>query len=114
MKASNLFVLGVVGIGLYYVYKSVSGVANAASAGINAATCGLSSGIASLWNSLTLNSCTMALQGNIVLPTGAQVSASSVPIGTDCNGNVYAQVQGGVYQLSGSDANGNWPATQIQ
>jgi hypothetical protein len=113
VKAGDLFVLGVVGIGLYYVYKSVSGVANAASAGVTAATCGLSSGIASLWNSLTLNSCTMSLQGNIVFPNGAQVAASSVPIGTDCQGNVYAQYQGGVYQLSGSNSCGNWPATQV-
>lgn len=113
MKAGNILVLGAVGIGLYYLYKSVSGTFNAASSGLNAATCGIASGIANFWNSLTLSTCTMGLQGNIVLPNGQQVAASAVQIGQDCAGNVYAQYGGGVYQLSSSNSCGNWNATQV-
>lgn len=113
MKAKDLFLLGAVGIGLYYVYKAVSGVANTATGAVNAATCSLSSGIASFWNSLTLNSCTMPVQGNVVFPNGSQVALSTLPVGTNCCGGTYVQYQGGVYQLSASDSNGNWPATQI-
>jgi len=112
MKASNLFVLGAVGIGLYYVWKSTAGVANAVTNAASATTCAISSGIASFWNSLTL-SCNMTVQGNIVLPNGTQVAASAAQIGQDCSGNVYAQYQGAVYQLSGSNSCGNWPATQV-
>lgn len=112
MKASNLFLLGVAGIGVYYVYKAISGATNLASNAVNAATCSISSGIADFWNSLTLNSCVMATQGNVVLPNGAQVALSSLPVGTNCSGT-YVQYQGGVYQLSPSDSNGNWPATQV-
>lgn len=108
MKAGDLFLFGAVGIGLYYVYRAVSGVSNAATAGISAATCAVSSGIASVF-SPSLSSCANATPGNVVFPNGAQVALKSLQVG--CGGTV--QYQGGVYQLGPSDNNGNWPATQI-
>jgi hypothetical protein len=108
MKASDLFILGAVGIGLYYLYRTLS----AASAGVNSATCAVSSGIANVWNSLTLG-CNIQLSGNVVFPNGAQVAINSLPVRSDCAGNVYVQYQGGVYQLSPSNSCGNWPAIQI-
>lgn len=100
--------LGIAGIGLYYVLK----VTSAASAGITSATCALSSGIASFWSSLTLG-CDIQLNGNVVFPGGNQVALGSLPVGQDCAGNVYVQYQGSVYQLSASNSCGNWPATKV-
>lgn len=103
-----MFTLGLVGIGLYYVYK----VTSAASAGVASATCALSTGIANLWDSLTL-SCNIQLNGNVVFPNGAQVALNSLPVARDCSGQPYVQYQGGVYKLYPSNTCGNWPATQI-
>jgi hypothetical protein len=106
MKAKDVLVFGAVGIGLYYIYKAVSGVSNAVTGGVSAATCGISSGIASLFSP---GPSTMNVQGNVIFPNGAQVALSSLQV--SCGGTV--QYQGGVYQLSPSDSNGNYPATQI-
>lgn len=114
MKTGDLFMLGVVGIGLYYVYKTVSGAANIATGAVNAATCAISSGIAnSIVNWTTCSA--VSLAGNVVFPNGTQVALNSLPVGhpDDCSGNVYVQYGGGTYQLSPSNSCGNYAATQI-
>jgi hypothetical protein len=110
--AKDLLLLGVVGIGLYYVYKAVSGATNLASGAVNAATCAISSGIASCIVNWTTCSA-IQLSGNAVFPNGAQVAINSLPVGSDSQGGVYVQYSGGVYQLSPSNSCGNYNATQI-
>jgi hypothetical protein len=112
VNAKDLFVVGAVGIGLYYVYKAISSVSNVATNAVNSATCAVSSGIAcAIVNWTTCSE--ISLSGNIVLPNGAQVSANSVQIGHDCAGNVYANYQGNTYQLSASNSCGNYAATPV-
>jgi hypothetical protein len=114
MKASSLFTLGLVGIGLYYVYKAVSGAANIATNAVNSATCAISGGIATgIVDWTTCSAITLA--GNVVFPNGTQVALDSLPVGRgrNCCGGVYVQYAGGVYQLSPSNTCGNYAATQI-
>lgn len=110
--AKDLLLLGAVGIGLYYVYKAVSGVTGLASNAVNSATCAISSSLASCIVNWTTCSA-IQLSGNAVFPNGAQVAINSLPVGSDGGGNVYVQYSGGVYQLSPSNSCGNYNATQI-
>ena len=103
-----MLVLGVVGIALYYVWKTTQAVSGGISSGVNA----VSGAIADLWDSLTAQP-SMSLNGNIVLPSGQQIPVNSAQLATDDAGNVYVQYNGAVYQLGQSDANGNWPAIQV-
>jgi hypothetical protein len=109
VKTSDLLLLGALGVGLYFLLTK--GTAALASA-VGTATQPLSSGIANFWVSLT-QSPSMSTPGNALLPNGTKVPISSLPIGTDAYGNVFTNVGGGVYQLSPSDANGDYPATLV-
>jgi hypothetical protein len=111
--AKSLLLLGVVGIGLYYVYKAVSGATNLASTAVNAATCAVSSGIAnSIINWTTCCAITTTPGINVQFPNGSQVALSALPQGHDCAGNTYVQYQGSSYQLTGSNSCGSYQATQ--
>ena len=108
-----VWALGLGGVG-YLLYKSFSGVSSTASNIVNT----VSSGIADLWLSLPLVGLPPAMQvlGSIQLPNGSLVPLSSLQSGqirTDANNNVYANVSGTIYQLSPSNAQGNYPATLI-
>lgn len=107
MKASNLFVLGAIGIGLYYLWKTSQAVAGGVSAGVNA----VSGSIADFWTSLTLSP-PMDQQGSVLIGS-QQVPLNSLPVGQDASGNVFVQYGGGVYQLGQSDSNGNYPASPV-
>jgi hypothetical protein len=118
MKASDLFVVGAVGIGLYYVWKAVSGTSNliscalnTAACAVNSASCAVSSGIANaIVGSTTCASITA--NGNVIFPSGAQVAVAALPVTATCAGAT-VQYQGHVYQLSQSDNQGNYRAAQI-
>lgn len=112
VNGKNLFVLGLVGIGLYYAWKAVSGAANAATSAVSAATCAISGGIAGAIVDWTTCS-PITVNGNVQFPNGTQVAASSLPVGHDCQGNTFVQYQGGVYQLTGSAGCGVYTTTQI-
>jgi hypothetical protein len=112
--AKDLLLVGVVGIGLYYVYKAISGAVNTATGAVNALTCGVSCGIAQAITWATTCS-PISLNGNVEFPNGTQVSLNSLPVGQDSGGGVYVQYAGGVYQLNsgGSNSCGNWTASQV-
>lgn len=109
-----VWAIGVTGAG-YIIYKMWGGISAAGSAATNA----VSSAIANAWLSLPMFSLPPAMEvlGNVKLPTGTLVplnSLSSGQIRTDSSGNnVYANVSGTIYQLSPSDAQGNFPAALI-
>jgi hypothetical protein len=108
-----VWALGIGGLG-YILYKSVSGVAATAAS----ATSAVSSAIAQAWLSLPLFGlpAQMTVLGSVQLPNGALVPLSSLQSGqirTDVSNNVYANVSGTIYQLSPSNAQGNYPATLI-
>lgn len=56
----------------------------------------------------------MVVQGNIAFPDGTLYPLADVNVRQSPTGAVVANYQGHYYQLSPSDANGNWPATLIQ
>lgn len=56
----------------------------------------------------------MIVQGNVVLPNGSLVPLSLTDVRQNGANVVVAEYEGHYYQLSPSDANGNWPATLIQ
>lgn len=66
--------------------------------------------IADFYTWAVLEGQNMNLQGNIVLPDGTLTPLQSADIRNAPNGTVAALVNGQVYQLLASDANGNWPA----
>jgi hypothetical protein len=108
VKTSDMLVLGVVGIALYYVWKTSQAVSGGISSGVNA----VSGAVANLWNQLTAQP-SMVLTGNVIFSNGSSIPLDNLQIATDAAGNVYVQYNGGVYQLGQSDGNGNWPATQV-
>lgn len=107
-----VWALGLGGIG-YLLYKSFSGVAST----VTAATSGVASSIADIWLSLPGLQLppNMQVLGSVVLPNGAVVAINTLvgKIRQDASGNVYANVNGTIYQLSPSDLQGNYPATLI-
>jgi hypothetical protein len=119
VKAKDVLIFGAVGIGLYYLWKAVSGVSNAVSCGLKQVGCAICSATCAATTSaansiVSWTTCSaISLSGNVVFPNGSQVALKSLQVGHDCSGNVYVQYQGGVYQLYGSNSCGNWPATQI-
>lgn len=94
----------------YVVYKFATKIPAAASAATNA----VSQGIANVWLSLPLVGLgsSQSILGNAKLPDGTLVPLNSLVGGIrqDSNNNVYANVNGNIYQLSPSDAQGNYPA----
>jgi hypothetical protein len=108
-----VWALGVGGVG-YLLYKSFSKVPQAAAAAVNA----VSTGIAEIWLNLPFVGLppNMTLLGQIQLPDGSEVALSSLPAGKirqGSDGSVLANVNGNIYQLSPSNAAGNYPATLL-
>ena len=96
--------------GIGYVAYQVFGFAKKAG---GAAVDATSSAIADFWTWLTLPDY-MTVQGNLVFDNGAAVPLASATVKQSPGGAVVASYAGHYYQLSPSDANGNWPATLIQ
>lgn len=101
----------------YLLYK----LANKVPQAVNAATGAVAQGIANIWLSLPYFglSTGQTILGNLKLPDGTLVPLQSLVGGGNLrqdpsNTNVYANVNGAFYQLSPSDASGNYPATLIQ
>ena len=70
--------------------------------------------IAKWWLALFPNPPAMQVLGNVVFPDGTFVALANLqPPKSDPNGNVFVTYNGHYYQLSPSDANGNWPATLV-
>lgn len=108
-----VWVLGLGGVG-YLLYKSLPPVAAAASAATNA----VSTGIANIWLSLPYFGLGSNIQvlGSVILPDGTVVPLNTLAQGKirqDQNSNVYANVNGNIYQLSPSNSDGNYPATLV-
>jgi hypothetical protein len=107
-----VWALGVGGVG-YLLYKAWGGLSAAGSAATNA----VSSAIANAWLSLPLVGLPPAMQvlGNVKLPDGTLVPLNSLSSGQirQNSNDVYANVSGTIYQLSPSDAQGNYPAAAI-
>lgn len=101
----------------YLLYKVAK-----ASQTVTAATGTVAQGIANVWLSLPYFGLGdgQTILGNLKLPDGTLIPLQSLvgggnlrqdpPPGT----NTYANVNGAFYQLSPSDASGNYPATLIQ
>lgn len=105
--------IGVGAVG-YILYKTVSGVKKTAGSAVNA----VSTAIADTWLSLPWVGLppNMTVLGEVVLPDGTLVPMSQLQNGKireDPNDNVLANINGNIYQLSPSDANGNYPATLL-
>jgi hypothetical protein len=105
-----VWAIGVGGVG-YVVYKFWTGVPK--SAPVQA----ISSAIADIWLSLPLVGLPPAMQvlGNVKLPDGTLVPLNSLSSGQirQSGSNVLANVAGTIYQLSPSDAQGNYPAAVL-
>ena len=105
---------GLAGVG-YVLYRFATQIPKAASA----ATGAVAQGIANVWLSLPVVGLGSAqtILGNAKLPDGSLVPLNSLvgSIRQDTNNppNVYANVGGNIYQLSPSDAQGNYPAALI-
>ncbi len=111
--------LGIAGYLLYKLYQGATAVAGAAGTaatavyhGAQAITAPVSNAIASSIIQLTQQP-SMNVPGNVVFPDGTAGPISTYPVFTDTAGNVYVKSGGSTWQLSPSDANGDWPATYV-
>lgn len=116
MSTAALIKYGVIGVGLYALYKWLA--PNGKLPGtcfLTTAACNVASGIANTLVNWGAIGCNISLNGNVQFPNGSQVALNALPVGSDCGGNVYVQYSGGVYQLNsgGSNSCGNWTATQV-
>jgi len=110
-----------VGLGgvAYLLYKASSAAGQAVGAAAGAATNAVSSAIANAWLSLpsavTGIGSGITVLGNAQLPDGSLVTMQSLvgQLKQDANNNVYAAINGNIYQLAPSNAAGNYPATLI-
>lgn len=107
-----VWALGVSGAG-YLLYKMWGGLSAAGSAATNAA----SSAIANAWLSLPLVGLPPSMQvlGSVQLPDGTLVALNTLSNGQirQSGANVLANVAGMIYQLSPSNAQGNYPAIAL-
>jgi hypothetical protein len=98
----------------YLIYKFGSKLPNP-----NTAISAVAQGIANIWLSLPVVGLGSAqsILGNAKLPDGTLVPLNSLvgSIRQDTNTppNVYAGINGNIYQLAPSDAQGNYPATLL-
>jgi hypothetical protein len=110
-----VWALGIGGIG-YLLYKTMSGVNKA----VTGATGAVAQGIADIWLSLPYVGLGTGQQilGNVLLPSGTLVPLNSLSRGqirqdNNTPPNVYANVNGTIYQLSASNAQGNYPGALV-
>jgi hypothetical protein len=114
MNSGTLIKYGVIGVGLYALYKWLAPSCKPSGPSVlSTALCNISSGIANGINALTGCSPIALTGGNVEFPNGAQVAIGALPANTDSAGNTTVQYQGGVYQLTGSSGCGTYTATQI-
>jgi hypothetical protein len=104
--------IGIAGVG-YLLYRFASKIPQAASAATNA----VSQGIANIWLSLPVVGLGsgQTILGNARLPDGTLVPLNNLigRLRQDDTGNTYANISGTIYQLSPSDAQGNYPAALL-
>ena len=109
--------IGVAGVG-YVLYKLVNKVPQAVTAAASAATNAVSQTIANTWLSLPVIGLGQGITilGNMKLPDGTLVPMQSL-VGNlrqaQDTTDTYASYAGNLYQLSPSDAQGNYPATLL-
>jgi hypothetical protein len=100
--------IGLAGVG-YVLYKFWHPVSTA--------TSNLAQGIANIWLSLPLVGLgpQQTILGNARLPDGTLVPLNNLigRLRQDSARNVYANISGTIYQLSPSDAQGNYPAALL-
>jgi hypothetical protein len=106
---NTLVIIGGVAAAAYLIYRFI----NQAPKLLKDATAPIANTIADFWGRLTLGP-SLQVSGNVVLPDGGVgIPLSSIQIRTDAAGNVYTLLDGDLYQLGQSDANGNWPASLV-
>jgi hypothetical protein len=113
MNSATLIKYGVIGVGLYALYKWLAPSCKTSGPSVlSTALCNISSGIAnSIVNWTTCCAITTSPGINVQFPNGSQVALSSLPQGHDCAGNTYVQYGGASYQLTGSNSCGSYQAT---
>ncbi len=106
MKADTLLNVAVLGIVGFVIVEAIKG--------LKGGTDQTSDTIAKWWLALFPNPPAMQVLGNVIFPDGTYVALQNLqPPKSDANGAVFVTYQGHYYQLSPSDDNGNWPATQV-
>lgn len=106
----DLLVIGGIAAGAYLLYQLL----NKAPQAIKNTTAPVANVIANAWASLAVGSPMKGALGDVVLPDGTDIGPiSGMQNRIDSQGNVYVQSGGVIYQLSQSDANGNWPAQLV-
>jgi hypothetical protein len=115
VSAGTVIKYGVIGVGLYALYKWLAPNCKPGCNPLSTALCNISTGIANTLISWGILGCNISLNGNVQFPNGTQAALNSLPVGSDASGNVYVQYSGGVYQINsgGSNSCGNWTATQV-
>ena|ERR1051325_672230 len=112
MKTTDLLQIGLLGAVAYLLYKGFNFAKDTA----NQATDAVAQKIVD-WFGLLPAPSTMYrdLLGNILFPGNIRVPLSqfSGQVKTDSDGNVFVRYAGFVWQLSPSNANGDWPATRV-
>jgi hypothetical protein len=107
-----VWALGIGGAG-YVIYKFWGGLSSVGSSATNA----VSSAIANAWLSLPLVGLPPAMEvlGNVKLPDGTLVPLNSLSNSQirQSGSSVLTNIAGMIYQLSQSDAQGNFPATAV-
>lgn len=111
--AMNVAIVGAIGVGLYFLYRTLSNTGQALSCACQAISAGVCQAESSIANLIWKPGAQMGLNGNVVLPNGSQVALQNLPVSRDCAGNVYVQYLNATYQLSPSNSCGNWPATRV-
>lgn len=105
MKTETLFQLGLLGGAAYLIYKLSKKLPQVTEPVANV--------IADFYTWLTLPAAMTPL-GNMQLPDGSLIPIAQVDVRQSPTGNTIAEYDSHFYQLSPSDANGNWPAALIQ
>lgn len=111
MKASELAPWLLLAIGGYVLYRVTSKAADTGKKAVD----WTSSQIANLWLTMFPLPPSMELLGNIIFPGNIKVPLQQLAgqVRQDRDGNTFVNYAGMYWQLSPSDANGNWPATPI-
>lgn len=103
----DLLLLAIVGMALYYFLGKVKDR-------VGDMTAPISQAIANAWLAITLPS-PMNVLGGIAFGDGTVIDINDVQLrANQQTGAVQFLFGGHIYNLSASDANGNWPATLVQ